>query len=97
MPVVKKVLVVCGTAIATASLIARTIEEGMAVRGIAVLTRQCKSSEVLGLADQGYDLVVSTTIISDTISIPFVRGTAFLSSTGHEKVMEEIAQILHKE
>ena len=97
MPVVKKILVTCGTAIAITTLIARTIEEGMAARGIPVITRQCKTSEVLELSTLGYDLLVSTTVIKGPIPIPAVRGTAFLGNAGHEQVMDEIARILQKD
>ena len=44
----KRILVACGTAIATSTVVAKGIEEAMAERGIKVITRQCKAAKVKG-------------------------------------------------
>ena len=46
----KRILVACGTAIATSTVVAKGIEEALKARGISVITRQCKATEVRGLA-----------------------------------------------
>ena len=49
MAVTKKILVACGTAVATSTVVAVAIEEAMKARGIKVECRQCKASEVPSL------------------------------------------------
>ncbi len=56
----KRILVACGTAIATSTVVARAIEEALSERHIPVTIRQCKATEVPSLV-QGMDLVVTTT------------------------------------
>ena len=59
----KKILVACGTAIATSTVVAKKLEEKLRGRGLAVAIDQCKASEV-GSKASGYDLIVSTTRVS---------------------------------
>ena len=96
MPPIQKILVACTTAMAISTLIARTIEEALAERGIRVVTRQCKINELSTLADQGYTLVVSTTIIQDHLPIPVISGMPFLCGNDHKQVLDEIAAVLTK-
>ena len=42
----KRILVACGTAIATSTVVAKSIEEEMKKRGIQVITRQCKHRRI---------------------------------------------------
>jgi galactitol PTS system EIIB component len=89
-----KILVACSTAMATSTLIARTIEETLAKRGIQVVTHQCKVHELPALAGQDYTLVVSTTIIHERLPIPVVSGMPFLCGNDQQQVINEIAAIL---
>jgi galactitol-specific phosphotransferase system IIB component len=41
-----KILVVCGTGIATSTVVSRKLEEKLPERGFNVETRQCKAAEV---------------------------------------------------
>lgn len=89
----KTVLVACGTAIATSTVVARAIEEAMKERGIAVTTRQCKAAEVPSLAD-GADLVVTTTPVRSNLKIPVIQTLAFLTGIGKDEAIEQIADAL---
>ena len=40
----KRILVACGTAIATSTVVSKAIEEALEARGIYVTIRQCKAS-----------------------------------------------------
>jgi PTS system galactitol-specific IIB component len=44
MSIRKTILVACGTAIATSTVVAKTLEEVLRERGIDVVTRQCKAT-----------------------------------------------------
>ena len=102
----KLVLVACGTAIATATVVASKVKEIMKdnkIRGQAV---QCKVTEVKSKVNyQKYDLIISTTKISgeETIEgkrvvgndkVLILSGIPFLSGRGMNELKEEIIKAL---
>lgn len=89
----KRILVACGTAIATSTVVAIAIEEEMKKRGINVTTRQCKATEVKSLAGDA-DLIVTTTQVPSDLGIPVIQTLAFLTGIGKEEVIEEIVKAL---
>ncbi len=89
----KNILVACGTAIATSTVVAKAIEEALEDRGISVNIRQCKAAEVPSLADDA-DLIVTTTPVSVDQDIPVIHTLAFLTGIGKEKVIEQIVEKL---
>ena len=89
----KKILVACGTAIATSTVVAKKLEEKLRARGLAVTIDQCKASEV-GSKASGYDLIVSTTEVDDTRGKPHVRTLSFLTGVGIDGDVEKIAKLL---
>jgi len=89
----KRILVACGTAIATSTVVAKGIEEAMAERGIKVITRQCKAAEVKGLAYDA-DLIVTTTPVPKDLGVPVIQTLAFLTGIGKEEVLDEIEAVL---
>jgi len=90
---VKRILVACGTAIATSTVVAIAIEEEMKKRGINVTTRQCKATEVKSLAGDA-DLIVTTTQVPSDLGVPVIQTLAFLTGIGKEEVIEEIVKVL---
>ena len=91
----KRILVACGTAIATSTVVAKGIEEALKERGIEVTTRQCKATEVKSLAGDA-DLIVTTTPVPDDLGVPVIQTLAFLTGMGKEEVIEEIIKALEK-
>ncbi|MBP8857872.1 MAG: PTS sugar transporter subunit IIB [Anaerolineaceae bacterium] len=91
----KRILVSCGTAIATSTVVAIAIEEALKDRGINVTIRQCKASEVPSLV-QGMDLVVTTTPVPGNLGVPVIQTLAFLTGIGKEEVLEQIVAELSK-
>jgi PTS system galactitol-specific IIB component len=89
----KKILVACGTAIATSTVVAKKLEEKLRARGIDAKIDQCKASEV-GSKVASYDLVVSTTEVDDTRGKPCVRTLSFLTGVGVDADVEKIAKLL---
>jgi PTS system galactitol-specific IIB component len=89
----KLVLVACGTAIATSTVVAIGIEEAMQERGIKVMTQQCKAMEVPSLA-QNAVLVVTTTPVPKDLGVPVIQTLAFLTGIGKEEVLDQIEKIL---
>ena len=90
----KRILVACGTAIATSTVVAQAIIEAMQEKGIQVTTRQCKATELPSLVKDGYDLVVTTTPVPADLGVPVIQTLAFLTGMGKEEAIEEIAQAL---
>jgi PTS system galactitol-specific IIB component len=89
----KVVLVACGTAIATSTVVAKGIEETMRDRGMNVITRQCRASEIRSRLS-GVDLVVSTTPVPSDLGVPVIQTLAFLTGIGKEDVLNQIEQAL---
>ena len=86
----KIVLVACGTAVATSTVVAQAIEEAMKERGINISIRQCKATEIPSLIDD-VDLVVSTTPVPPNLNKPVIITLAFLTGIGRAEVIEKIA------
>jgi len=91
----KRILVACGTAIATSTVVAKALEEALKERGIDITTRQCKASEVRSLAGDA-DLIVTTTPVPDNLGVPVIHTLAFLTGIGKEDVIEQIIAELKK-
>lgn len=89
----KRILVACGTAIATSTVVAKGIEEALKERGIPITTRQCKASEVRSLVDSA-DLIVTTTPVPTDLGVPVIQTLAFLTGIGKEEVIEQIIEAL---
>lgn len=89
----KRILVACGTAIATSTVVAKGIEEALKERGIPVMTRQCKASEVRSLAGDA-NLIVTTTPVPTDLGVPVIQTLAFLTGIGKEEVIEQIIEAL---
>jgi PTS system galactitol-specific IIB component len=86
----KTVIVSCGTAIATSTVVAKAIEEACKAEGIAVHTKQCKAAEIARYVEEGADLIVTTSQIRYDPGIPVIQGLAFLTGVGKDQVLEEI-------
>lgn len=93
MPQPKRILVACGTAIATSTVVAKAIEDALRERGIEVITRQCKASEVASMVE-GMDLVVTTTPVPTNLGVPVIQTLAFLTGIGKEAVIDQIIKVL---
>ena len=91
----KKVLVVCGTGIATSTLVALAIKTEMAARGIEVETSQCKVSEVEAHCADA-DLIVSTTQVPAKLDKPVIVTLAFLTGIGKAGLLTTIEALLRE-
>jgi PTS system galactitol-specific IIB component len=89
----KKILVACGTAIATSTVVAKKLEEKLSALGFDVRIDQCKASEV-GARASGYDVIVSTTEVDDAKGKPIIRTLSFLTGMGIEADVQKIASLL---
>ncbi|MBA3926203.1 PTS sugar transporter subunit IIB [Listeria sp. W9-0585] len=85
----KKVLVACGAGIATSTVVMNRVENLLKDNGIDANVEQIKIAEAAS-KQAGADLIVSTTILPTTYSIPAIIATAYISGIGMEELDEEI-------
>ena len=89
----KRVLIVCGTGVATSTMVALKVKEYCQSQGIEVAIEQGKVMDILRGAD-GYDLVVATTQVPPSVSTPSVNGLPFLTGIGIDQTLAEIKKEL---
>ena len=91
----KRVLVACGTSIATATVAANKVKEIGEEAGIKVNVIQCKALEIRGrIQTVDPDLIVAMTPVPKDLGIPVLSGVPFLSGVGADKLKEDILKIL---
>jgi PTS system galactitol-specific IIB component len=88
----KKILVACGTGIATSTVVTIKIQEALKKNNIDADVVQCKVAEIPSKID-GADLIVTTTVYENS-KIPVIRGLSFLTGIGMEKDLQKIIDTL---
>jgi galactitol PTS system EIIB component len=91
----KRVLVVCGTGIATSTYVASRLRDICRRRGIDAEIVQALIQEVPAYADR-VDLVVATTQVPYPVPVPVESGIPFLTGVGEEHLADRIVQELQK-
>ena len=93
----KRVLIACGTAIATATVVAEKVKEIAKEAGIQVSVVQCKAAEVRGrIATFNPHAIVATTPVPKDLGIPVFNGVPFLSGVGMDELKAQIVEALKK-
>lgn len=93
MSVQKKILVACGKAIATSTVVAKEIKQALEERGIPVTIIQCIANDVPALSKDA-DLIVTTTPITADQSKPIIQTLAFITGIGKDAVIDQIIEKL---
>ena len=89
----KRVLVACGTGIATSTVVCKRVEDLLKNNGIDAEVIQCKIAEI-GTYEEQADLLVTTTIPSREYKIPVVKAVNYLTGMQTEKTDQEILSAL---
>lgn len=90
-----RILVSCGTGIATSTLAADKIKRLLKARGIDVTTTSCKAAEVVSkISSFRPHAVVSTTQIAVKVPVKVFNGLPLLSGVGADKLADEMAMYL---
>ena len=92
----KTVIVSCGTAIATSTVVAKAIEEACKKEGIPVNVKQCKAAEIPMYLKDGADLIVTTSQVRGDPGVPVIKGLAFLTGIGKDAVLKQILDVLRQ-
>ncbi|TWT09256.1 PTS sugar transporter subunit IIB [Planomicrobium sp. CPCC 101079] len=91
----KKLLIMCGTGIATSTVVKGKVEEWLKENNLSheVKIYQSKVSDEIGRIDD-YDVILSTTLVPDNIRDKVIDGVPLLTGIGidnmYEKVLAEI-------
>lgn len=89
----KKVLVVCGTGVATSTVVVSKVRDFLEAEGINAQIQQGKVMDLVGSGVDA-DLIVSTTDVPDSVTIPVVRALSLITGMGQEGTLREIADAL---
>jgi PTS system galactitol-specific IIB component len=89
----KTVLVICGTGVATSTVVATKIRDHCAAKNIAVTVQQGKVMDLVN-GSPDVDLIVATTQVPTSVTIPVVAGLPFLTGIGLDSTLQEIVDHL---
>lgn len=93
----KKLLVICGTGVATSTVVMGKLKTWLDQQGLTkdVTLYQSKVAEEVNHIDD-YDIVVSTTLVPDSIKEKVIDGVPLLTGIGADKVYNEIKENIEK-
>ncbi len=84
-----KVLIACGSGIATSTVIANRVRDLLKENGYNAKVEQVKVVEVEKMASQ-FDLIVASTQIPKTVTTPYVFAINYLTGVNKEGTDKEI-------
>jgi PTS system galactitol-specific IIB component len=89
----KRVLVICGTGVATSTVVATKVRDHCLAQGIDVTVTQGKVMDLLS-GVHGVDLIVSTTQVPSSVTVPVVAGLPFLTGVGVDAALADVVRHL---
>ncbi|MFV0430391.1 MAG: PTS sugar transporter subunit IIB [Arachnia sp.] len=85
----KRILVVCGTGVATSTVVVQKIKTFCQSQGLpATISQGAVADLVQGTVNA--DFIVATTEVPSSVTVPVIRGLAFLTGIGVGAVEDEI-------
>ena len=89
----KRIVVACGTGMATSTMISEKVKELLDEHGIEYTITQCILGELMSHADNA-DLFVTSMKVDLDCDVPIVVGTPFLMGINEEMTAEKILEVL---
>ena len=89
----KKILVACGTGMATSTMISERVKSFLEEEGISVSVTQCILGEIAN-QEKNFDLIITSMKLNTEFETPCLVGTPFLIGIGEDVLKEKILQIL---
>jgi len=89
----KKLLIMCGAGHATSTVVRTKIESWLSNEGLAdkvTIKQSSIGDEEQNIAENKYDIVVSTTQVSDSIVDQVINGVSLLTGIGANVVFDQI-------
>jgi len=85
----KRILVVCGTGVATSTVVVQKVRAFVEAEGIdATITQGAVADLVSGGTNA--DVIVATTQVPATIAVPVVQGLPFLTGVGADAALAQL-------
>lgn len=89
----RRILIVCGTGVATSTVVAQKVEALCREEGVNVSVRQGKVADLLsGPVDA--DLIVATTQVPSNVTVPVIPGLPFLTGAGLDEARAALREAL---
>ncbi len=85
----KRILIICGTGVATSTVVAMKVRDHLSEAGIQAQVEQGKVMDLVR-GDVDADLIVATTEIPASVTVPVVAALPLLTGFGEEEVFAEI-------
>ncbi|MFB1050008.1 PTS sugar transporter subunit IIB [Paraliobacillus sp. JSM ZJ581] len=91
----KKLLIMCGTGVATSTVVTGKIKDWLKEKGLDkdVALYQSKVADEMNKIDD-YDAIVTTTVVPDKIKDRVINGVPLLTGIGADQVYEELERQL---
>lgn len=92
-----KLMIVCGTGVATSTVVTGKIDAWLKENGYQskVKLYQSKIADEINKLDE-YDIVVSTTVVPEKYKEKVINGLPFLTGIGVEQVFNQIEEEIQK-
>ncbi|MDN7240716.1 PTS sugar transporter subunit IIB [Planococcus sp. N028] len=93
----KKLLIMCGTGIATSTVVKGKVEEWLKANNLSqeVKIYQSKVSDEINRIDE-YDVVLSTTLVPNNIKDKVIDGVPLLTGIGVDSMFEKVKAEIKK-
>ncbi|GAA2174023.1 PTS sugar transporter subunit IIB [Agrococcus versicolor] len=85
----KRILVICGTGVATSTVVVQKVRAFCESEGIQATISQGAVADLL-TGTPNADLIVATTQVPDSVQIPVVAGLPFLTGIGVDGVHQQL-------
>ncbi|MDQ0300650.1 PTS system galactitol-specific IIB component [Salibacterium salarium] len=89
----KRVLVACGTGIATSTVVNEAVESMCEDNNVEAEVIQCKISDIPAYEDSAH-LLITTTVTKKDYPFPVINARSFLTGIGTEETKAEILEAL---
>ncbi len=86
----KQILVVCGTGVATSTVVVQKIKSFCESKGLDAVITQGKVADLLR-GDVSADFIISTTQVPSSVTKPVIAGLPFLTGVGLDATYQAIA------
>jgi PTS system galactitol-specific IIB component len=92
----KRILVVCGSGIATSTVVAQKVQQLFEQQQMVADIIQCSVSELPARAPEA-DFAIATTTLPAGINLPVISGIPFLTGVGTQRAIEQIMAFMKGE
>jgi PTS system galactitol-specific IIB component len=92
-----RVFTVCGSGTVSSALLGSRVKEILEDEGIDVKITETSVREVRACVESGLvDMIVTSSALSDKVSVPVIKGLAFLTGIGAEECTQEVIDTAKK-